>query len=175
MIAGSHAARLLPRTKPKGRHPQKALSAAFIRSAPPGRHADGNGLYLFVQPSGTRTWIQRRVISRLSLVACSPGREGTGGRFSRILGRGRGVMRCWWPSTSSPVRPEGTRLGSDGAATAGTQPEDRKVRGTVGGVPIGDGSGNALSRARRPRGSLRPDPWQSAEPRLGLGGSRDGR
>ena len=52
-------------------------------------------------------------------------------------------MRCWWPSTSSPVRPEGTRLGSDGAATAGTQPEDRKVRGTVGGVPIGDGSGKA--------------------------------
>ena len=31
-------------------------------SAPPGRHADGNGLYLFVQPSGTRSWIQRLVI-----------------------------------------------------------------------------------------------------------------
>ena len=50
------------RTKPKGRHPEKALSAAFIRKAPPGRHADGNGLYLFVQPSGTRSWIQRLVI-----------------------------------------------------------------------------------------------------------------
>ena len=62
MITGTHTARLLPRTKPKGRHPQKALSAAFIRSAPPGRHADGNGLYLFVQPSGTRSWIQRLVI-----------------------------------------------------------------------------------------------------------------
>ena len=58
MIAGTPTTRLLPRTKPKGRHPQKALSAAFIRSAPPGRHADGNGLYLFVQPSGTRSWIQ---------------------------------------------------------------------------------------------------------------------
>ena len=53
----------LPRkTKPKGRHPTKALSAAFVRSAPPGRHADGNGLYLYVQPSGTRSWIQRLVI-----------------------------------------------------------------------------------------------------------------
>ena len=26
---------------------------------PPGRHADGNGLYLFVQPSGTRSWVRR--------------------------------------------------------------------------------------------------------------------
>ena len=49
-------------TKPKGRHPHKALSAAFVRSAPPGRHCDGNGLYLFVQPSGARSWIQRLVI-----------------------------------------------------------------------------------------------------------------
>ena len=62
MIAGTPTTRLLPRTKPKGRHPQKALSAAFVRSAPPGRHADGNGLYLFVQPSGTRSWIQRLLI-----------------------------------------------------------------------------------------------------------------
>ena len=62
MIAGTHTARLLPRTKPKGRHPPKALSAAFVRSAPPGRHADGNGLYLFVQPSGTRSWIQRLLV-----------------------------------------------------------------------------------------------------------------
>ena len=62
MIAGTPTTRLLPRTKPKGRHPQKALSAAFVRSAPPGRHADGNGLYLFVQPSGTRSWIQRLLV-----------------------------------------------------------------------------------------------------------------
>ena len=44
------------------RHPDKALSAAFVCSAPPGRHADGNGLYLFVQPTGTRSWVQRLVI-----------------------------------------------------------------------------------------------------------------
>ena len=50
------------RTKRRGRHPDKAISAAFVRSAPPGRHADGNGLYLFVQPSGTRSWVQRIVI-----------------------------------------------------------------------------------------------------------------
>ncbi len=50
------------RTKRRGRHPDKALSAAFVRCAPPGRHADGNGLYLFVQPTGTRSWVQRLVI-----------------------------------------------------------------------------------------------------------------
>ena len=50
------------RTKRRGRHPDKALSAAFVRSAPSGRHADGNGLYLFVQPTGTRSWVQRLVI-----------------------------------------------------------------------------------------------------------------
>ena len=50
------------RTKRRGRHPDKALSAAFVRSAPPGRHADGNGLYLFVQSTGTRSWVQRLVI-----------------------------------------------------------------------------------------------------------------
>ena len=50
------------RTKRRGRHPDKALTAAFVRSAPPGRHADGNGLYLFVQPTGTRSWVQRLVI-----------------------------------------------------------------------------------------------------------------
>ena len=50
------------RTKRRGRHPDKALSAAFVRSAPLGRHADGNSLYLFVQPTGTRSWVQRLVI-----------------------------------------------------------------------------------------------------------------
>ena len=62
MITVTHTVRLLRKTKPRGRHPQKALSPAFVRSAPAGRHADGNGLYLFVQPSGTRSWIQRLLV-----------------------------------------------------------------------------------------------------------------
>lgn len=52
----------LLRTKPRGRLPLKVLSAAFIRSALPRRHADGNGLYLYAQPNGARSWIQRLVI-----------------------------------------------------------------------------------------------------------------
>ena len=62
MVTVNHTAHSPRRTKPKGRHPDKALSASFVRSAPPGRHADGNGLYLFVQPSGTQSWIQRLVV-----------------------------------------------------------------------------------------------------------------
>ena len=50
------------KTKPRGRHPERALSAAFVRTAPPGRHADGNGLFLYVKPERTRSWIQRLVI-----------------------------------------------------------------------------------------------------------------
>ena len=58
MINVTNTTRPLRKTKPKGRHPQKALPS----SAPPGRHADGNGLYLFVQPSRTRSWIQRLLV-----------------------------------------------------------------------------------------------------------------
>ena len=73
-----------PKTKPTGCHPSNALSAAFLRSAPPGRYADGNGLYLFVQPSGTRSWIQRLVVrgrrrelglGSLALVSLAEARE----------------------------------------------------------------------------------------------------
>ena len=53
-----------PRTrKPPGRQPHHALSTAFVRNvAEAGRYCDGDGLYLDVQPSGTRSWVQRLVI-----------------------------------------------------------------------------------------------------------------
>ena len=38
------------------------LTERAVHRARPGRHADGNGLYLFVRPTGTRSWIQRLVI-----------------------------------------------------------------------------------------------------------------
>ena len=50
------------RTKRRGRHPHNALAPAFVRTAPPGHHIDGNGLYLYVQPTRARSWIQRLVI-----------------------------------------------------------------------------------------------------------------
>lgn len=35
------------------------LSVATVRSAKPGRHADGQGLYLLVKPTGARSWLLR--------------------------------------------------------------------------------------------------------------------
>ena len=44
-------------------HPEKALSALKVRTLKtPGRYADGNGLYLVVDPSGARRWILRTVV-----------------------------------------------------------------------------------------------------------------
>ena len=41
---------------------RNALSAARVRTAPPGSHTDGNGLMLRVRTSGSRQWIQRITI-----------------------------------------------------------------------------------------------------------------
>ena len=47
-------------TKPKGRHPHNALSSSKVRTiTDPGMYADGNGLYLKVDDSGNRRWVQR--------------------------------------------------------------------------------------------------------------------
>ena len=49
--------------KGKGKHPDKKLSATRVRSLrKPGRHADGNGLYLVVDPSGAKRWLLRTVV-----------------------------------------------------------------------------------------------------------------
>ena len=57
----------LPRKRPgrkrRGPHPYRALSAAFCRNVgEAGRYCDGNGLYLHVEISGSRRWVQRLVI-----------------------------------------------------------------------------------------------------------------
>lgn len=49
--------------KPQGAHPDKALNAARVRTlTKPGRHADGNGLYLLVEASGARRWVLRTMV-----------------------------------------------------------------------------------------------------------------
>lgn len=51
------------RRKPEGRHPQQRLTAVHVRSIKkPGRYADGNGLYLFVDKNGAKRWIWRGVV-----------------------------------------------------------------------------------------------------------------
>jgi hypothetical protein len=49
------------RTRKK--HPDKALNVLAIRAIEkPGRYADGNGLYLKVDPSGAKRWELRTVV-----------------------------------------------------------------------------------------------------------------
>jgi len=49
--------------KPRRRHPIQALSAVKIRNlSKPGKYADGNGLYLVVDPSGAKRWMLRTVV-----------------------------------------------------------------------------------------------------------------
>src|SRR5690242_16274041 len=43
-------------------HPVKRLSAVAVRKLGPGRHADGGGLYLEVDPSGARRWFLRTTV-----------------------------------------------------------------------------------------------------------------
>lgn len=47
------------------RRPKKVLTAALVRqSLMPGKYFDGHGLYLRVQPNGSRQWVQRITIRR---------------------------------------------------------------------------------------------------------------
>lgn len=46
-----------------GKHPDKALSAAFVRTVTTaGKYTDGQGLFLKVDPTGAKRWVQRIVI-----------------------------------------------------------------------------------------------------------------
>lgn len=69
----------------RGRHPEKALSAAGVRAlSAPGFYADGHGLYLKVDENGAKRWVQRLVIhgkrrdiglGSVSLVSLAEARE----------------------------------------------------------------------------------------------------
>lgn len=48
------------RTPKSGKHPEKVLSAAFVRTVKDaGKYLDGHGLSLVVDPSGAKRWVQR--------------------------------------------------------------------------------------------------------------------
>ena len=69
----------------KGRHPDKALTSVQVRAhKAAGRYADGNGLYLVVEPSGSKRWLLRIVVQgrrrdiglgSVSLVSLAEARE----------------------------------------------------------------------------------------------------
>ncbi|RSV39457.1 DUF4102 domain-containing protein [Sphingomonas sp. ABOLE] len=54
----------MTQTKPRGQHREKRLTAAAIRHLKePGFYGDGHGLYLKVDASGAKRWVQRIVIN----------------------------------------------------------------------------------------------------------------
>lgn len=71
--------------KPRGQHPDKRLTAVRIKALKtPGKYADGNGLYLLVEPSGAKRWMLRTIVlgkrseiglGGLSLVSLAEARE----------------------------------------------------------------------------------------------------
>ena len=63
VMVGAMLPKRPPKRKPQGRHPQDALTPAFVRNvSQSGRYCDGHGLFLDVRPSGSRSWIQRLTI-----------------------------------------------------------------------------------------------------------------
>jgi integrase len=51
-------------TKPRGKHPDKRLSAVTVRqTSTPGRYCDGGGLYLVVDDTGAKRWQLRIIVA----------------------------------------------------------------------------------------------------------------
>ena len=49
--------------KTKGKHPHQSLTDRKVQQTKtPGRHVDGNGLYLIVDPTGAKRWVLRTVV-----------------------------------------------------------------------------------------------------------------
>ena len=71
----------------RGRHPQNKLTDLQLRKMPPGKYADGNGLYFWVRPKRTRQWVQRLVIQRIRRDI------GLGGYPLVGLAKARGIAR----------------------------------------------------------------------------------
>ena len=55
---------------------RRELSAAFVRTAGPGRHCDGDGLYLLVKKTGGRFWVFRYRVTGTKMREAGLGRAG---------------------------------------------------------------------------------------------------
>ena len=87
------------RVKAIGRHPDRALSAVRIRNLKtPGRYADGNGLYLFVDVTGAKRWVLRTMVHGRRR---DMGREYRGCGFALRSERDPDVCQC--PSRPSSI------------------------------------------------------------------------
>ena len=55
---------------------RRELSAAFLRTAGPGRYCDGDGLYLLVKKTGKRFWVFRYKVNGSKMREAGLGRAG---------------------------------------------------------------------------------------------------
>ncbi len=62
----------------------RELSAAFVRTAGPGRYGDGDGLYLLVKKNGARFWIFRYQVNGSKIREAGLGRAGEGRNCVRL-------------------------------------------------------------------------------------------
>jgi integrase len=102
------------------------LSAAFVRTAKPGRYCDGDGLYLLVKKSGARFWIFRYRLHGAKMREAGLGRAGEGRNCVR-LSEAREKASSLFKQVKSGIDPLVARDAAMAAAKAATQ--DAAVRG----------------------------------------------
>lgn len=76
---------------------QNKLTVKAVASLPPGRHSDGNGLYLNVKPSGARSWV---------FIYHDKGKRkerGLGGVAKVSLAEARALVRNYEPPAETPL------------------------------------------------------------------------
>ncbi|HET8973116.1 MAG TPA: integrase arm-type DNA-binding domain-containing protein [Pseudolabrys sp.] len=102
------------------RHPDRALTAVEVRQIKkPGRHADGNGLYLLVEPSGAKRWVLRIVVrgrrrdiglGSTKLVFLAAARETAAQYRKTARGGGDPIVEHRKPNVIAPTFKEAARL-----------------------------------------------------------------
>ncbi len=101
------------------------LSAAFVRSASPGRYCDGDGLYLLVKKSGARFWVFRYKVNGRPREA-GLGRAGEG-RNSVRLAEAREKASVLFRQVKAAIDPLAARDAALAASKGAAQ--DAAVRG----------------------------------------------
>jgi integrase len=98
----------------------KGLSAAFVRTAKPGRYCDGDGLYLLVKKPGGRYWVFRYKLNGGKLREAGLGRAGEERNCVR-LSEARARASVLFHQVKSGVDPLAARDAASAAAKASAQ------------------------------------------------------
>src|SRR5208282_5328011 len=96
------------------------LSAQFLRTAPPGRHCDGDGLYLLVKKSGARFWVFRYKLNGGKVREAGLGRAGEERNCVR-LAEARDKASLLFRQVKNRIDPLAAKQVARAAAKAATQ------------------------------------------------------